>query len=70
MCSPVEKCSVCIHRDENKTVGQCSVCTDNKLHVSRFKPDPIVGLLKESWGVEEDENFVTHLPIPGVVDSE
>ena len=48
------RCDICIYRDHAKDGSPCNICTDNKLHISRFKPDPIVELLKEHWGIKDD----------------
>lgn len=51
---PVVRCDICQDRKTPKDKLPCVQCSCNKMFVSHFKEDPIVGLLRDSWEVHND----------------
>lgn len=54
----INKCDICIYRAESKDATPCAICTDNKVFTSRFKEDPIVGVLRRAWDIKD--NYVNN----------
>ena len=53
--SKLIKCDLCEYRNKDKRMTPCAVCSSNKQHISHFKPDPMVEVLRNALDIKEEQ---------------